>query len=394
MGFRIKLSLTVFLCIFSVFVFCEENSAVYVDEYHSSDFENLDWLPLYPEEILGISQSKIKFSAGFFIDNIYNDEPGALPGGVFFALKPEMHFLVFDGKFNVLLRSYSAKDNFFFDIANKEVSDYFESIRVKYRELTFLFGDSAVSDGELFYLPSTEYMRRYIGFDFGYSDWDFKMRSVDWKSWAAGINTPFLGNESINASLEGDIFLDNSASLTFAASVGPKISLFDFSITPLVGFIHQDNFSENYSELFRDYQNIEINDDVFTFGCKCGYDSEPFKFNLGLNFSRILEYFAYMELKPLSFSFGKRYNMSRSEEDIITWTKIAWLYSANSVNTKLGFGVNDSVLDGTSSFVFFECNRDFENGLGLSFSFTSGSNMELFLGIDYSFGLTDFYKDN
>jgi len=384
MAFRIRY-IFVILCIITI-----KSCILFADD----DFENLNWEPLYPYDILEDSVSKIKISTGFFVDNFDSINNKSLPGGVFFSIKPEMHFLVFDGKFNVLFKSFSNENDFFFDIANDEVSDYFESVALNYRDLKFVFGERAVLEGVLTYLPSTDYDKRYLGFDFDFSDWYFTTRSLNWKSWALQLDTPSFGMDNFRVSLQTDCFFDNSASLTAAVTAGPKLNIFDYYITPFAGYGYQERFSESDNQkLINIFGENEIKDDFYTFGIKTGYENDLFKIKTGFFFSRIMEYYTNICLSPLSINFGKRFNLARNEEDIINWVKVSWDLSTEYLNTKIGFGIDDSLLNGKKQFLFLDLNAVLNNDLGLNFSLSYGDKTEFYIGIDYSFGLKDFYKE-
>jgi hypothetical protein len=133
----------------------------------SADFESLDWTLPFPDVILQDTFAKIDIGSGFYFNPSNFDS--AL--GLYFQMKPVLHFLIFDGTFNVELRTQKQGFDFFIDIANQNASDYFEDVRVKIKQLTIQYAKSAESYGEFLFQPYSSAFEKNWRIDWGLNNW-------------------------------------------------------------------------------------------------------------------------------------------------------------------------------------------------------------------------------
>ncbi len=315
-------------------------------------FEDLDWQLLYPDEILKEASTEIDFSAGFFLS-------GDPSFGSFFQLNPQMHFLIFDGKFNLTVEQKYDAFGTYFDLANEEVSDYFDYTKVKYKNLLFYFGLDNRLNSKMVFLPRMDFNRKYIHFDYRNLGWQLDIKSPEWSAWAFDFSTPSLSFGDWGIRLDADAFIDNSASATYAISAGPGISYKEFFITPIVGYEHfglQTSELEEYDPIF------DAGSDHLFLGMIGTFEKDEIAFNGGFKYSSELNPFLSVKLGPLEFSTGKALFLAHEKPGRRWWADVYWNFEIDGFVSTIGFSneINYNDIWASSLFADFEF-RVYEN---------------------------------
>ncbi len=291
------------------------------------EFEDVDWQLRYPDEILTDASAEIDISSGFFLSG----EPAI---GSFVSLNPKMHFLIFDGKFNV--RVEQRKDEFgtFFALANKEVSDYFEFTRVKYKNLIFYFGLENRLNSKMVFLPRVDFDRKYIHFDYDNLDWRLDIKSPEWNAWAFNFSSPAVTFGDWGLKINADAFIDNSSSMTYAISAGPGVVYKDFELSPFIGYEHigvQTEQVETYDEIF------DEGTDHLVYGLMGEYQKGIFSLRAGLKDSLGINPFFTVKIGPLELNAGKALFLAHEKPGRRTWTDVYWNFETGDIVSNIGF---------------------------------------------------------
>lgn len=345
-----------------------------------NEFEDLDWELLYPEEILTDANVELDISSGFFL----TAEPAM---GAFVTLNPKMHFLIFDGKFNIMVEQ--RKDDFgtYFQLANKEVSDYFEFTRVKYKNLIFYFGLDNRLNSKMVFLPRVDFHRKYIHFGYDNQDWQLDVQSPEWNSWVFDFSSPALRVGDWGFKINADAFIDNSSSITYALSAGPGVVFKGFELSPFVGYQHfgvQTDKMENYDEQF------EEGSDHLVYGLLGEYQKGEFSIRGGIKNSVEFSPFLTVHVGPLELSAGTALFMAHENPGRRTWRDAYWNFETDNTVTNIGFSSetndNDEMIN--SLFANFEF-RVLDN-LFMDIRLVKKENWLFKMGARYNFKL-DFY---
>ncbi|MFP4460614.1 MAG: hypothetical protein ACLFQE_00260 [Thermotogota bacterium] len=363
------LSVTLFFLLMSVNVFAQEG-----------DFEDLDWELLYPEEILTDASAEIDISSGFFL----SDEPAI---GAFVTLNPKMHFLIFDGQFNIMVEQRQDDFGRYFQLANKEVSDYFDFTKVKYKNLIFYFGLDNRLNSSMVFLPRVDFNRKYIHFDYEHRDWKVDIKSPEWNSWTFDFSSPALTFGDWGFNLHADAFIDNSSSITYALSAGPGIIYKDFELFPFAGYEHfgtQPDQVETHDEIF------EEGPDQFVYGVLGNYEKGEFSLRGGIINSRELNPFLTVKIGPLELSTGKALFLAHENPGRRSWMDVYWNFKIDNIITNIGFSNETDYNDEFSSSLYADFEfRVYEN-LFMDIRLVKKEEWLLKLGARYNFKL-DFY---
>jgi len=304
-------------------------------------FEDLDWQLLYPDEILKEASAEIDFSTGFFLSG----EPAI---GSYFQLNPQMHFLIFDGKFNITVEQKSDPFGTYFDLANKEVSDYFDFTSVKYKNLIFYFGLDNRLNSKMVFLPRMDFNRKYIHFEYSNLDWQLDIKSPEWSGWAFDLSTPSLNLGDWGIRLDADAFIDNSASTTYAISGGPGVCYKDFFIAPYVGYEH---FGLHTSQLEECDPIFDAMSDRVVYGMNIAYEKDKLALNGGFQYVTELTPFLSVKLGPLEFSTGKALFLAHENPGRRWWADVYWNFEIDGFLSNIGFSNETNYNDmWTSSF--------------------------------------------
>jgi hypothetical protein len=345
-----------------------------------NEFEDLDWELLYPEEILTDANVELDISSGFFL----TAEPAM---GAFVTLNPKMHFLIFDGKFNIMVEQ--RKDDFgtYFQLANKEVSDYFEFTRVKYKNLIFYFGLDNRLNSKMVFLPRVDFHRKYIHFGYDNQDWQLDVQSPEWNSWAFDFSSPALIVGDWGFKINADAFIDNSSSITYALSAGPGVVFKGLELSPFVGYQHfgvQTDKMENYDEQF------EEGSDHLVYGLLGEYQKGEFSIRAGIKNSVEFSPFLTVHVGPLELSAGTALFMAHENPGRRTWRDVYWNFETDNTVTNIGFSneTNDNDEMINSLFADFEF-RVLDN-LFMDIRLVKKENWLFKMGARYNFKL-DFY---
>jgi len=344
------------------------------------DFEDLNWELLYPEEILTDASAQIDISSGFFL----SDEPAM---GAFVTLKPKMHFLIFDGQFNVMVEQ--RKDDFgtYFQVANKEVSDYFDFTRVKYKNLIFYFGLENRLNSTMVFLPRVDFNRKYVHFDYDNQNWRVDVKSPEWNSWSFDFSSPALSLGEWGIKFNADAFIDNSSSITYALSLGPGIVYKDIELSPFIGYEHfgiQTDELEEYDEIFDEGK------DHLVYGVIGEYQKGEFSLKGGLTSNLGINPFLTVKLGPLELSAGKALFLAHENPGRRTWTDVYWNFEIDNMVTHIGFSSEWDYKDEQTGSLFADFEfRVYEN-LFMDIRLVKKDYWLFKMGARYHFKL-DFY---
>ncbi|HNR62960.1 MAG TPA: hypothetical protein PKM99_02890 [Thermotogota bacterium] len=287
------------------------------------DFETLDWTLPFPDVILKDAAASIKIGTGLF----FNPAGDNSLVGLYAQFRPTLHFLIFDGTFNVGLRTYFQDQDFFIDLANDRTEDYYQSVRVKIKRATFAYAEAAESFGEYLYHPTTYPNEKNLKLQWDNQNWHISTLSPNWKDWSFAFKTPEIGWSSVGFGADIQGFYEATPTNSFAISAGPKIRLLFLDIVPFIGYKVQ-----GVSEI----EGIDPFSRL-TFGLKTDFRYSPFSIKAGFQLSEIPEYYCAVGLGPLLLSFGQKSSFSRpSGKDV--WQQIQWSWQEKGVETKVGFG--------------------------------------------------------
>lgn len=344
------------------------------------EFEELDWELLYPEEILTDASAEIDISSGFFLSG----EPSM---GAFITLNPKMHFLIFDGKFNVMVEQRKDAFGNFLQLANKEVSDYFEFTKVKYKNLIFYFGLENRRNSKMVFLPRVDFNRKYIHFDYDNQDWQLDVKSPEWSSWAFDFSSPALTFGDWGFKINADAFIDNSSSITYAFSAGPGISYKNVEVSPFVGYEHlgiQTEGEEIYDEI------IDEGKDHLVYGLLGEYEKGIFSLRAGVISSLGINPFLTVSIGPMELDFGKSLFLAHEKPGRRKWADVYWKFETDNIVTNIGFSneINFKNELNHSLFANFEF-RVYEN-LFMDIRLVKKEYWLFKMGARYNFKL-DFY---
>jgi hypothetical protein len=237
------------------------------------------------------------------------------------------------------------------------------------------------------FYPRVDFNRKYVSFDYKNNDWDLFVKSPDWSSWTFDFDSPAFNLRPMNLSLSADAFLDNSASLTYAISIGPELSFDRFSIKPFVGFEHTDKFPDELKE------DISVKGrQTFLFGAGGSFKSELFNVNAGIKYSDRLYPFATVQLGPLEISAGKNLFLATEFKGIKEWTDVYWNFDKSGVNAEIGFSYEKNHLEEINVGVFTDFEFDVFDDISIDFSVKKTHDWIFELGLKYKFKL-DFYAE-
>ncbi len=371
---RIKGISTFLIIVLLTFAFC----IVMAEE---GEFEDLGWELAFPEEILTDASAQVDISAGFF----FSDKPAI---GGFCSLEPKMHFLIFDGEFNVTLEQREDDFGPFIQLANDEVSDYFTYTRVKYKNLIFSFGAKDRMNSQLIFLPREDFNRKYVSFKYDNSGWNAVVKSPEWKSWAFGGYTPELSLGEVGFSLKADAFLDNSSSPTYAISVGPALNYRGLSLSPFLAYENvgiAPGLENEYDPLFKD------NAQTVSYGVLGKFEKDIFALKAGIKTSFALSPFISVILGPLELSAGKNVFLSHEARGTTSWVDVYWNYETDRIKSSLGFSNEKDYKQTVKTSIFSDFEFKLLDDLFLDIRLMKREEWIFRLGARYSFNV-DFYQ--
>ena len=371
-----KLKKTIPLLILLLVLF-HSVSVLYAQE---DDFEDVDWELRYPEEILTDASAEIDISSGFFL----SDEPAY---GAYVTLEPKMHFLIFDGKFNVMVEQKEDAFGSYFQLANKEVSDYFDFTKVKYKNLIFYFGLDNRMNSKMIFLPREDFNRKYIHFDYDNQNWMVDVKSPEWNSWAFDFSTPELTAGNWAFSLNADAFIDNSSSITYAIGVGPGIGYKELTLMPFIGFEHygiQTGENEEYDEIF------DEGTDRFVFGLTGEFEKDELSVRGGFINTFGFNPFLTVKVGPLEMSTGRALFLAHENPGRRTWTDVYWNFKIDNFHTNIGFSNETDYKDERTSSLFADFEIRIYENLFMDIRLVKKDYWLFKFGARYNFKL-DFY---
>jgi hypothetical protein len=303
--------------------------ALFASESSEQDFEAIDWTLPFPDVILQNTGASIDLGPGFF----YNPAGKDSFIGLYMQFRPRLHFLVFDGTFNVGIRTFYQDQDVFLDLANERTEDYYEDIRVKIKRFSILYAESAESSGEYLYHPYTSPVEKNLKIQWENNNWHVSALTSDWKQWSLDFETPEIGWDSLGFGADIQGFYESTPTNSFAVSAGPKIRFYFLDAVPFVGL--------KYTGVPEDTEGTPST--RFTWGLKTVFRYNPISVKASIQWTSIPEYTLAIGFGPLAFSFGKRAGMGYGADQEETWQQIAWQYTKKGIETKIGFGsVNQS----------------------------------------------------
>lgn len=371
---RIKSCTAYLIFVLLIFNFCGVMVA-------ADEFEDLGWELAFPEEILTDASAQVDISAGFY----FTDKPII---GAFCSLEPKMHFLIFDGKFNITLEQRSDDFGPFMQLANDEVSDYFTYTRVKYKNIIFSFGTKDRMNSQQIFLPREDFNRKYVTFKFDDAGWKAAVKSPEWKSWAFDGSTPQWNLGEFGFSAKADAFLDNSSSFTYAISAGPAISFRGLSLSPFLGYEHMGiapDIENEYDPVFKDAANL------LSYGVWGQFEKGVFTLKGGIKNSFALSPFMSMILGPLELSAGKNVFLSQEAKGSTSWVDVYWHYETDSIKTSLGFSNEKDYKEAIKTSIFTDFEFTVLDNLLVDIRLIKNDEWSFRLGAKYRFNL-DFYQ--
>lgn len=338
----------------------------------SADFESLDWTLPFPDVILQDTFAKIDIGSGFYFNPSNLDS--AL--GLYFQMKPALHFLIFDGTFNVELRTQKQGFDFFIDIANQNASDYFEDVRVKIKRLTVQYAKSAESYGEFLFQPYSSPFEKNWRVDWGLNNWGIQALSQNFRDWSLQLSTPEIGWETIGFGADLQGFIESTPTNSFAVSVGPRIRFLFMEIVPFVGYLNKAIVEGETEEPFS----------TLTWGGKAEVFYDPFFLRAGVQWVKAPEYFVAIGFGPVLFSFGERTNLDHLRYQRESWKQVEWLYQQEKFYSKIGFG-NISRQEENTFYLFSDFAVRIDDHWALKASVKGLEEMSFSLGFEYSIPL-------
>ncbi len=359
----------IFFLLFSVSVSAED------------DFEDLDWELQYPDVILDDSRAWVDLTFGGLFDT---SDKGA---GLFFKVEPSMNFLIFDGKFSVVVKTEKEEYGRFWSLANEEIADYFEDARVRYRELTFTFGPEAVSNGDFLFLPKTDIDRKYLGFDYENAGFYFGTRSPDWQAWSFAFSSPGFGFDSLQFSVEAQGFHDNSASRTYAVGAGPGIHYKDLTIKPFAAYEYREPRSTDAATVV----NGEIRKG-FLFGGLGQFKKGILNLKGGILFQDVLSPFFLFGMGPLEMTVGEFAPFAYDSLGREKWVNIYWHYQNAGIDSNIGVGIREKEGRKNHELIYSDFSFKIAEEFFVSFSIELEETIRLALGTKYRINF-DFYND-
>jgi len=344
----VKRSILLFLAL----IFAFPSACLFGAEVAQDDFEALDWTLPFPDVILQNMAASITFGMGPFI----NPAGAGSVVGLYAQVRPTLRFLIFDGAFNVGFRTYSQDQDFFVDFTNERTEDYYQSVRVKIKRVTFAYAQAAQSFGEYLYQPTTYPNEKNLKLLWENQNWHISTLSPNWKDWSFAFKTPEIGWSSIGFGADIQGFYESTPTRSFAVSGGPKIRLLFLDIVPYIGYKSQGSSETEGIDPFS----------TLTYGLKTDFRYSPFSIKAGFTLAENPEYYCAVGLGPLLLSFGQKNSFSRpSGKDI--WQQIEWDWQEKGIETKIGFGrINQAF------YVFSDIDVRFNDRWSLRASIKSG----------------------
>jgi len=272
-------------------------------------------------------------------------------------------------------------------LANKEISDYFDFTKVKYKNLIFYFGLENRFNSEMVFLPRVDFNRKYIHFDYDNQDWKVDVKSPEWSSWAFDLSSPPLTYGNWGFRLNADAFIDNSASITYAVSAGPSIDYKGFSLSPFVGYEH---FGINTEEIEAYDEIFDEGKDHLVYGLTGTYKKGELSVKGGIVNTLGFNPFLTVTVGPLELSTGKALFLAHENPGRRTWTDVYWNFKMDNIITNIGFSNEINYRDEriNSLFADFEF-RVYEN-LFVDIRLVKKDEWLFKMGARYNFKM-DFY---
>jgi len=238
------------------------------------------------------------------------------------------------------------------------------------------------------FCPRSDFNRKYVSFDYNVNDWDLYVKSPEWSSWAFDFNSPAISLGPVECSLSADAFLDNSASLTVAVSVGPELKYDRVSVTPFAGY----EYSQKFPEILNSDAGTEGRQ-MMLFGVLGSLDVDRFKLNGGIKYSDALYPFFDVQMGPLELTYGRNLFLANEFRGIKEWTDVYWNMDADFLSADIGFSFEKDHLEEIQTALFADFEFNVLDTIFVDFSIERKDDWLFELGIKYNFKL-DFYAES